>query len=209
MFNRITLISLLIALALMLYYVEGIIPPLPGLPWTRLGLTNLVTLLSLVFLSFKETFFIVLFRVVVGTLITGIFLTPPFWLSLAGAVTSTLTMGLVYYHSSKRKASCLIPSLSSRKKCFSTAASEINPPLESENKYPSPKKGPFFSLVGISVVGAVVHNLTQLTVVAEFYVRSTSTFLLTPFMIFTGLIAGFITGILAEFVLQRLEKNLL
>jgi len=206
MFTHTTLVSLLIALALVLYYVEGIIPPLPGLPWTRLGLTNLVTLLSLVFLSFKETFFIVLFRVIAGTLITGIFLTPPFWLSLTGAVTSTLLMGLVYYHSSRRKVSFPISPFLLPGKWF-PFDSEINPSSESENKYPSRKKGPIFSLVGISIVGAVVHNLTQLTVVAEFYARSPSTFLLTPLMVFTGLIAGFITGILAEFILQRLEKN--
>lgn len=173
--KRITLLSLLMALSLMFYYVEGIIPPLPGLPWTRWGLSNVVTLLSLVFLSFKETFFIVLFRVLVGTLLTGTFLTPSFWLSFSGAMASTLLMGLIYYLGNK--------------------------PFYQRGK-------PVFSFVGVSIFGAVIHHLAQLTVVAKFYAGSVATFSLAPLMIFTGLISGLVTGILTELIYQRLEKPL-
>lgn len=61
----------------------------------------------------------------------------------------------------------------------------------------------FFSLVGVSVAGAVGSNLTQLAVsVALFRLESISA--LVPFLLFFSLASGIVTGLLA----LRLEKEL-
>lgn len=71
--KRLTLSAVLIALALALSYTERFIPlqlfiPLPGL---KLGLANIVTLVSLYLLGGKNTLPIVVLRCVLGSLFGG------------------------------------------------------------------------------------------------------------------------------------------
>lgn len=61
-----------------------------------------------------------------------------------------------------------------------------------------------FSWVGISIVGAVVHNLMQLVIVRTTMIYSNSVFDLIPLLILLGLVTGTITGILAI----KLNQNL-
>lgn len=65
-----------------------------------------------------------------------------------------------------------------------------------------------FSLIGISIVGAVLHNLTQLLVVRLVLIQNPGIFYLTPILIFLGLTTGIVTGFVANrFINLRIEND--
>lgn len=92
--RKITYISLLVAMSIVLHAIETMIP-LPS-PWIKLGLSNIATLLALVLLGFQEAIIVTFLRVVIGSILFGTFLSPAFMLSLAGGISSAVVMGLVY-----------------------------------------------------------------------------------------------------------------
>jgi uncharacterized membrane protein len=59
------------------------------------------------------------------------------------------------------------------------------------------------SLIGISLSGAVFHNLTQLIIVRMILIRENSIFYLTPLMIVLGIITGIFTGYIAHLLLNN------
>ena len=85
-------VALLSAYAIALNTIEALIPT--PLPWLRLGLSNIVTLIALLLYGFGAGMTVTLIRVFIGSLIKGTFLGPGFVLSLAGGVSSTLVMWL-------------------------------------------------------------------------------------------------------------------
>lgn len=71
--NQLTLCALLIAVALVLSYMERFIPlqmliPLPGI---KLGLANIVTVMALYFFGEKQAFIILILRCVLGSAFGG------------------------------------------------------------------------------------------------------------------------------------------
>lgn len=93
--RRITIIGMLVAQALVLQFIERLIPnPIP-VPGIKLGLANIVTLFSLVVFDFKATLSIILLRVVLGSLLLGTFLGAGLFMSLAGAVAAGCIMALL------------------------------------------------------------------------------------------------------------------
>jgi heptaprenyl diphosphate synthase len=54
-----------------------------------------------------------------------------------------------------------------------------------------------FSLIGLSILGAALHNLTQIVVVRVVLIRHDTIFYLTPLLILSGITTGIITGYLA------------
>ena len=93
--HKIYQIALLVALACILQISESMIPhPVPGL---RLGLANMVTLVTLVMLGFRHALEVAVIRTILSSLIIGTFLSPGFILSFAAAIASTLIMGLFYW----------------------------------------------------------------------------------------------------------------
>ena len=95
--RRITTLALIVALGVVLHRLEGLIP-LPS-PWIKLGLANVMTLVTLVFLGFRDALTVTLLRVVLGSILWGVFLSPSFFLSLSSGVAATFTMAIVYYYS--------------------------------------------------------------------------------------------------------------
>ncbi len=83
-------LSVFIVIASLLYIVEGLIPK--PLPWLKLGLANIATVVALFFFDFKFLIKMVLIRVFVGAVITATLFTPSFLLSFSGAVSSTVIM---------------------------------------------------------------------------------------------------------------------
>ena len=70
--SSLTLISAYVALALLLFYVEGFLPPLiPVVPFARLGLANIVSLVALYTLGGKKAFAVLITRCVLGALFMG------------------------------------------------------------------------------------------------------------------------------------------
>jgi heptaprenyl diphosphate synthase len=83
------------AVALGLTVLENAIPsPLPGV---KPGLANIVTLIVLARYGWRVAVWVSLLRVVAGSLLFGSFLTPGFFLGLAGAVCSLLVLAFAQY----------------------------------------------------------------------------------------------------------------
>jgi heptaprenyl diphosphate synthase len=98
--RRMVFLSLLVALGTALHVVEGIIlAPLP-LPGVKLGLANIVTLFALYLYGLREGITVALLRVLVGSLLGGLFLSPGFFLALSGAILSTLVMASLLRYTS-------------------------------------------------------------------------------------------------------------
>lgn len=91
--KKITKISLLITLCLMLAYVEVLIPFNFAIPGMKLGLTNIVVLYALYLLDFKSAFIINVIRILLQGLLFSSPLTMAY--SLSGGVFSFISMVLV------------------------------------------------------------------------------------------------------------------
>jgi heptaprenyl diphosphate synthase len=63
-----------------------------------------------------------------------------------------------------------------------------------------------FSEVGVSVIGAVFHNLGQLLAAYLILIRSEGVLLLLPLMIFAAIATGVINGIAARFLIRHWRK---
>jgi heptaprenyl diphosphate synthase len=92
--RKILSIALLAGLGVVLHRLE-ILLPLPS-PWVKLGLANVMSLIALVFLGFREAITVTVLRVFLGSILGGTFLSPTFFLSLAGGLSGVFAMGLVY-----------------------------------------------------------------------------------------------------------------
>lgn len=95
--RKMTHIALLVALALAFHALEAALP-LPGVvPGARLGLANIITLLALLLYGFRAAMFVAVVRSLLGSFFLGNFLGLGFYLSLSGAVFSTLAMTLALW----------------------------------------------------------------------------------------------------------------
>ncbi|MFQ3675493.1 MAG: Gx transporter family protein, partial [Endomicrobiia bacterium] len=65
----------------------------------------------------------------------------------------------------------------------------------------------FLSNIGVSIIGAVGHNLCQLIIVYFLFINNKTIFLLLPILILAGVIFGFITGYLVNRILLSLPEN--
>lgn len=69
--KKITLLSLYTALALIIFIVESALPALAPLPFIKLGLANVVTLIVLVLYSPKDAFIVFILRIVLASVFAG------------------------------------------------------------------------------------------------------------------------------------------
>lgn len=69
--TKLTRLSMLTGIALILYYVESLLPPFIPVPGIKLGLANIVTLLLLEFYSCKEALVVLLVRILIVSLLFG------------------------------------------------------------------------------------------------------------------------------------------
>ena len=158
-------LSLLVALATVLSILENQLP-IPRPPWLKLGLANVITLVALVMYGVRAALTVSCMR----ALLAGIFgALPMLPFSFSAAVTSSLSMGILYRISSRR-----------------------------------------LSIIGLSVSGAVIHNLTQL-LVAYFMLslNRASILALVPILILAAVVSGVITGLIARNLIRRImpEEN--
>ena len=81
------------ALAVSIHVLESAVPmPLPGV---KPGLANVIVLIVLLRFGFRTAAAVALLRVIAGSVFIGTFLTPTFFLSLAGALASLAVAGVV------------------------------------------------------------------------------------------------------------------
>lgn len=156
--RRVVYLGLTTGLALGLHIFEALIP-LPTdliIPGFKLGLANIVSLYVIMNFGTKDAVMVSILRTILGSLMSGTFMTVTFFFSFSGGVVSALLMGLLYKYGSK-----------------------------------------FFSMLGISLIGALSHNIAQL-VVASFVIRTAGIFGYLPYMLFfalpTGAFVGFVTA---------------
>lgn len=71
--KTLTAMSVLTALALIIFMVEAQIPTLTAIPGIKLGLANIVTLIALKFLGRKEAGMILAARIILGSVFAGNF----------------------------------------------------------------------------------------------------------------------------------------
>lgn len=69
--KKITTMALLTAFALIIFMIEAQIPPLVPLTGVKLGLANIITLFALFTLTRRETFCILVMRIVLGSIFSG------------------------------------------------------------------------------------------------------------------------------------------
>ncbi|MCS7241549.1 Gx transporter family protein [Candidatus Caldatribacterium sp.] len=79
-------------LGTVLHAVEGFLPPPVPLPGVKIGLANVVTLVTLFLLSEREALCVALLRIVLGSFLSGTFLGISFFLSLGGGISSFVVM---------------------------------------------------------------------------------------------------------------------
>lgn len=160
--KKLTTFSLLVAVAMILSYIESLIPIFVAIPGVKLGLSNIATVFALYTLGWPAAISVSLVRVLLSALLFGNI--PSLAFSLAGAVLALASM---------------IP------------LSRIN----------------IFTSIGVSVVGAIMHNVGQITCAAIVMETLGVTYYLIPLFL-SGTIAGVVIGIISGILVERIKKYL-
>ncbi len=93
--GRIVTIAVLVAQALVLSLAESWIPVPVPVPGIKLGLANVITIVSLALLGLKDTVIIVVLRTLLGAVFAGSPMV--FAFSLSGGIASTFVMAVLMY----------------------------------------------------------------------------------------------------------------
>ncbi len=88
--RRLAIISMLLAAAIVVNYLESLIPMV--VPGVRLGLANVIILIMLYEFKWHEALAVDILRILIVSLIRGSFLTPAFYMSITGGILSYLVM---------------------------------------------------------------------------------------------------------------------
>lgn len=88
--RRQVFLALFVAVAVTMHAVETLLPT--PLPWLRLGLANIMTLVALSLYDGRAAWTVSLARVGIGALLLGRLFGPGFWLALAGTIVATSAM---------------------------------------------------------------------------------------------------------------------
>ena len=158
--KRLAIRGVMVSLAMILSYLESLIPFNLGVPGAKIGLANTVTILALIRLGTLDALMISIIRVILTTILFGNMIMMIY--SLAGAVLSIFVMSL--FSKSKK-----------------------------------------FGIVGISIAGAAAHNAGQ-CLAAAVLMQNKNIMGYLPILLFFGVIAGLITGLISSEVIKRLDN---
>jgi heptaprenyl diphosphate synthase len=158
-------LAMLAAIAVVLHIIESLIPTSIIVPGAKLGLSNVIILLTLVLFDYKAGFQVLLLRIIISSLLIGTFMTTSFYLSLAGGLLSFSLMTLTYRYFNDK-----------------------------------------FSLVGISLLGAVAHNLGQI-VAAYLIINNWGIFYYFPYLLLFALPTGIFIGLTVIYLSAHLKFN--
>ncbi len=161
--RRLTTAAVLTAGAMILSWVEAVLPFSIGIPGVKLGLCHIVTLVALYRLSLWETVALTAVRVLLTAALFGHI--PSLLYSAVGAALSLAVMVLLGRLHIGDKA--------------------------------------IFSPIGISISGAVAHNIGQLLTAAAL-MQTTATIVYLPVLLVAGTITGAAVGGVAAAVFRRL-----
>jgi len=157
-------IALLSAYAIAIHSFESLLPT--PIPWFRLGIANIITLVTLMLYGFRSAMMVTLIRIVLSSIFIGTFLGPGFILSFGGGVSSTLAIGITF---------SLLPRL--------------------------------FGPVGLSLIGALFHNIAQLFLAYILFVQQIEPILIiSPVLISLGTITGVVNGIIGGMLIKNIRR---
>lgn len=161
--RRLTALSLSVAVAMLLSYVEHLLPVFIPIPGVKLGLANVATVFALYTLGVPSAVAVSFVRVVLSSLLFG------------------NALGLLY-------AFC------------GAALALVGMCLA--------RRARVFSVVGVSVVGGVLHNVAQITA-AAFVMRTAGLVALyLPVLLISGTAAGVVIGIASGLLVGRLKDKI-
>ena len=158
--RQITTMGMLVALAMVLGFVETLIPINLGIPGMKLGLANIVVVIALFLFDIKTAVVVSILRIILIAMTFGNM--SMMFYSIAGASLSLMSM---------------------------IAISKIKS----------------FSLISVSIVGGIMHNVGQI-ICAAFVVRTNGVFTYLPVLMIAGLVSGALIGIVAGLILVRLTN---
>lgn len=158
--RQITTMGMLVALAMVLGFVETLIPINLGIPGMKLGLANIVVVIALFLFDIKTAVVVSILRIILIAMTFGN--VSMMFYSIAGASLSLLSM---------------------------IAISKIKS----------------FSLISVSIVGGIMHNVGQI-ICAAFVVRTNGVFTYLPVLMIAGLVSGALIGIVAGLISVRLTN---
>ena len=161
--KKMMIISIFISLGLILSYVEHMLPTQFIAAGAKLGLANIVTVVTLVVLDRKSSLTVLLIRIVLVSLMFAGF--SGFLYSITGGLLSYLGMSIMLKLDFKE-----------------------------------------VSLVGVSVVGAVLHSFGQV-VVASLIFMNYRILLYFPTLLLASLITGIFIGLISNYLTERLIKS--
>ena len=154
--------ALFISQALVLHYIEGFFPMLA--PGAKLGLANILTIITLNVFGFKEAMTVVVVRSILGPILGG---SPTGVLySLAGGILSCIVMSVLYCRFIQ-----------------------------------------YFSLLGISVAGAVFHNIGQMLMASLLYGTIGILYTYLPILMLSSIVTGNFIGLTAKYIIKYLNKK--
>ncbi|MCT4606681.1 MAG: Gx transporter family protein [Marinisporobacter sp.] len=163
--KKVIYLALITAIGIALHILESSISlPISTVPGAKLGLANIVNLVTLVVFGVREALVVSMLRCFVAALGTGA--VTGFFYSIAGSVLSTIAMWIVYKYFPK-----------------------------------------YFSLIGVSVFGALAHNIAQLTV-ASLMIENYLIFTYLPIMMMISLFTGYFVGLVAIYTSNHLRRIL-
>ena len=157
--RKVVHMGMLIALAMILSFIESQIPAFIAVPGMKIGLANIAIVFALYTLGFRNALAVSLIRVVLSALLFGSVVSLAY--SLAGALLSLAGMALL-------------------------------------------RKSSLFGVVGVSVCGAVLHNLGQIGI-AWLILKTQALVYYLPFLLFCAVAGGVVIGIAAAVVIKRIE----
>ncbi len=161
--RKLTLIAVLLATAIALHVIERSIPLPTNIPGLKLGLANIVTVVTIYLLKKSQAYAFIIIRVSITTLFFSGF--TAFWFSLTGAILSLSAMMIIAY------------------------------------KLPK-----IFSIVSMSVIGAIIHNLGQLFI-ASIVIQTWTLFYYFPVIMIAAVVAGFFVGVTSSRLLNFLSNR--
>ncbi len=104
-------LAMLITFAVAVHTIEAALPvPFP-VPGVKLGLANIITLLTIVLYGYGSGLLVASLRSILGSLFSGNFLGFGFYLSFSGAVLSCVAMGLLMKLYRKKKITLISVSI--------------------------------------------------------------------------------------------------
>ena len=92
--KKLTTLALFSTIALTIFLLESLIPPLVPIPGIKLGLANIVTLILLANGTWRDALVVLMARILLGSIFAGQMMS--FFYSLAGWPSSIISLGKIF-----------------------------------------------------------------------------------------------------------------